>query len=104
MGSWSAGTIHRRAGESSEPSTSLDRRELRVAGQVVGQSDPRQAFGVPIVQRRRDLFRVIDAADRDVDQSRNLAGGEADLRAADRAEAPPGLGRGRVGVGLPLRT
>ncbi|NJO21639.1 MAG: NAD-dependent epimerase/dehydratase family protein [Sphingomonadales bacterium] len=42
-----------------------------------------------LVQRRRHRRRIVQAADRDVDQSRQEAGSEADLRAASGTETAP---------------
>jgi hypothetical protein len=70
-----------------------DGREPRVLRQLICELDPRQTLGIPVVERWRNGFRVIEAANGNVNQSGNVVRGEADLRTAASTETPPPTGR-----------
>ena len=71
-------------------------RKLSVARQTVGDVQPRQPLRVPVVEGRRQRFRRIETADRDVDQAWQECGSKADLCPAAAAESASCFSRGCV--------
>lgn len=67
--------------------------ELRVPWQLIGEVNPRQALGFPVMKLGRDLAWVVKAPDRDVDEPWDVLGDKTDLSSAARTEAATCAGR-----------
>src|SRR4030065_847783 len=74
----------------------LGRPALAYLGQAVGKLCPGQASRSPVVQRRADGIRAVEAAQRKVDQAGKVIGRKTDLSAADGTKAPLGPRGGYV--------
>src|SRR5262245_26469691 len=85
----STGTIRQRAPPSTRSTASaraLVGTRLQKFRQPVGQADPAQSAARPRVVLRRQGFRIVEAARRDVDLVRIIVADEGELRAAGGTE------------------
>ena len=63
------------------------RRELLVLWQSIIEAHPRKMLRVPVVKRRLQRVRIVQATNSDVNHSWNVVGMEADLSSALPAKA-----------------